>query len=129
MIKALEKIKISDIRLMAVEAAQYAERLIIEDSIFTNTNEGKTFDGQIIEGTGDFTDWFETGQFHKNLKFLESSNIEFISSGEGFEAIKEAFTESNWIAPHARTLDEETLNKLTVYFIDFFKQQIQINAK
>jgi hypothetical protein len=127
--RAFEKIKISDIQLMAVEAAQYAESQIVSDSIEANTNGGKTFMGRDIDEVKPFTDWFETGQFHQNLKFLESSNIEFISSGDGYDAIKAAFKESDWIAPHARTLDEETLDKLTKYFIDFFKQQIQINAK
>jgi hypothetical protein len=126
--RAFEKIKISDIRTMAVEAAQYAEREILNDSKLANLK-GETFDGGQIEGVGRFSDWFDTGEFHSKLKFLESSDIEFISSGEGFEAIKDAFSESNWIAPHARTLSDDTKSKLKKYFIDFFIQQLQINAK
>ena len=126
--RSLAKIKTTDIRVMMIEAAQYAEAQILEDSKQANAK-GLTFSGETIEGVGRFTDWIESGEFHKNLKFLESENIEFFSSGDGFEAIKEAFNESEWIAPHARTLSNATKNKLITYFIDFFKQQIQINNK
>jgi len=126
--RALKKIKTSDIRRMGIEAAQYAESKILEDSKQANAK-GLTFSGETIEGIGQFTDWIDSGEFHKNLKFLENENIEFFSSGDGFDAIKEAFDEFEWIAPHSRTLSDVTKNKLITYFIDFFKQQIQINNK
>jgi len=74
--RALKKIKPSDIREMGIEAAQYAESQIIEDSKQANAK-GLTFSGGTIEGIGQFTDWIESGEFHKNLKFLENENIEF----------------------------------------------------
>jgi hypothetical protein len=126
--RSLKKIKKADILSMMVEAAQYAESQILEDSKQANAR-GLTFSGGAIEGVGRFTDWIDSGEFHKNLKFLESENIEFFSSGDGFEAIKEAFNEFEWIAPHANTLSDATKSKLITYFIDFFKQQIQINNK
>ncbi len=124
--RALSKITISDLKTMAIESAQYLENQIVSDSIEANTS-GKTFMNNDIDEVAPFTDWFETGKFHENLRFLDSNDIEFISSGDGYGAIKMAFKEKEWIAPHARTLDEETLDKLTEFFIDFLKQQIQIN--
>lgn len=122
--KAFTKLTPDKLRELGVAASHFNERQIVSDSIEANTNLGKTFLGYDIDEIKPFTDWFETGQFHKNLKFLEEQNIEFTSSGDGFEAIKMAFKENQWIAPSGRTLDEETLDKITVDFIKLVKQEI-----
>ena len=129
MLRSLQKITPDVIRELGVASCHFNEKQIVSDSIEANTNGGKTFLGYDIDEVKPFTDWFETGEFHENLKFLEEQNIEFTSSGDGFEAIKLAFKENQWIAPSGRTLDEETLNKITIDFIKLLKQQIQLNNK
>ena len=128
MLRSLQKITPDVIREIGVQSVQENESIVVSDAIVANID-GLTFAGNEIADTKPFTDWEETGEFHKNLKFLEEQNIEFTSSGDGFEAIKSAFKENQWIAPSGRTLDEETLNKITVDFIKLLKQQIQLNNK
>ncbi len=123
-IRKLEQVNPAMIREIGVASVHFNERLVVEDSIFANNNGGKTFMNNDIDEQPPFTDWFETGQFHQNLKFLEEQNIEFTSSGDGYEAIKVAFAEREWIAPHARTLDEDTLNRITAEFIALIKQHM-----
>ena len=132
--RALAKLTPDKLRELGVVAVQENEQKVVLDSILTNhpnylTNRetpsaGKTFIGNDIVGTENFSDWDDSYKFHDNLKFLEENNIEFTSTGKGFEAIKANFNEDDWIAPHARTLDEKTIDKITVDFIKLVKQQI-----
>lgn len=108
-IKELERIAdVSVINEAIAKAANEYERAVVEDSISAN-RQGFTFLGNEINKTPPFSDWFETGEFHNNLRFINQKSIEFVSSGDGFIAISETFDKTDYIAPHANTLSPETM--------------------
>ena len=108
-IKELERVaNVSVINEAIAKAANEYERDVVEDSISAN-RQGLTFLGNEIYKTPPFSDWFHTGEFHNNLRFINQKSIEFVSSGDGFMAISEAFDKTDYIAPHAKTLRPETM--------------------
>lgn len=108
-IKELERIaNVSVINEAIAKAANEHERAVVQDSISAN-RQGLTFLGNEIYKTPPFSDWFQTGEFHSNLKFINQKSIEFVSSGDGFMAISEKFDKTDYIAPHANTLSPETM--------------------
>ena len=97
-------------------AANEYESTIVSESIEAN-RAGKTFAGNDIDSINSFTDWYQTGEFHRNLRFIDERNIEFMSSGKGFMAIRSAYDRKDYIAPDKKTLSENTLlnvGKLTL---------------
>lgn len=100
------------IKEIAIQAVQDMEAEVIADSIDANLS-GLTFLGNSISDVKPFTDWNDSGQFHSNLKFLNDSNIEFTSQGEGAEAVFDSFDLKDTIAPHAKTLSDNTKKKIT----------------
>ena len=108
-IKELERVaNVSVINEAIARAANEHERAVVRDSISAN-RQGLTFLGNEIYKKPPFSDWFETGEFHNNLKFINQKSIEFVSSGDGFIAISETFDKADYIAPHANTLNPETM--------------------
>ncbi len=108
-IKELERIaNVSVINEAIAKAANEHERAVVRDSISAN-RQGLTFLGNEIYKKPPFSDWFETGEFHNNLKFINTKSIEFVSYGDGFIAISETFDKADYIAPHANTLSPKTM--------------------
>ena len=108
-IKELERVaNVSVINEAIAKAANEYERAVVQDSIDANMA-GFTFAGNHIDSIYPFTDWFQTGEFHNNLRFINQKSIEFVSSGAGFMAISETFDKTDYIAPHANTLSPETM--------------------
>ena len=108
-IKELERVaNVSVINEAIAKAANEYERAVVADSISANM-EGYTFAGNHIDAIYPFSDWFQTGEFHDNLRFINQKSIEFVSSGAGFMAISETFDKNDYIAPHANTLSPETM--------------------
>ena len=111
-IKELERVaNVSVINSAIAKAANEYERDIVSESIEANL-EGKTFAGNHIDSIRPFGDWFQTGEFHNNLRFINTKSIEFQSSGKGFMAIRGAYDRSDYIAPDKRTLSDETLKEI-----------------
>lgn len=114
--RKLEKLNETAIRKIAIDAVQENSEIVIQDAIVSNI-EGKTFAGNEINKTPPFTDWEETGEFHDNLKFANSNDIEFTSLGDGAEAIFNTFPENDTLAPTAKILSSEAKRNLKQSFI------------
>ena len=114
--RRMQKIDQTAIRVLGVVSVQENESSVVSDSLGANAF-GQTFSGSSIAKVRPFSDWYETGEFADNLKFASETDINFTSSGEGAMAIFSAFEYSETIAPHARTLSAETLNKIKQSFI------------
>ena len=123
-IKELERVaNVSVINEAIAKAANEYERDIVSESIEANL-EGKTFAGNHIDSIRPFGDWFETGEFHNNLRFINQKSIEFVSSGDGFMAISEAFDKTDYIAPHAKTLSAETMADIKETMIEILFEKL-----
>jgi len=138
MLRSLQKITPEVIREIGVKSVHQNEKKVVLDSILenhpnylTNRNtpsDGNTFLGNNIIDTrkgGNFTDWDDSGEYHDNLKFLEEQNIEFTSTGKGYEAIKANFSEDDYIAPTAKVLSSETMNAIKSDFINNIKNKLK----
>jgi len=112
------------LRALGVNAVQQNSEVVISDAIVANA-EGLTFAGNKISGYPPFSDWEETGEFHENLKFYDSKNIEFSSRGDGFESITNVFPENDTIAPSAKILDQSTITAIRADFINNIKQNFK----
>jgi DNA topoisomerase VI subunit B len=97
---------------------------VFRDMFWAN-NSGLTFNGEQISKP--FSDWVETGEFRENLHYATKNDIELESNGDGFEAIKEAFSKKDWIAPTAKILTPETKSNLRKSFIQKLKALWQTN--
>lgn len=114
--RKIEKLNEPIIRKVMIDSVHVNSEIVIQDAITANF-EGKTFAGNEIKKYPPFKDWFETGEFHDNLKFANDNDIEFASRGEGMEAIFETFPEKDTIAPTAKILSEEAKKDIKVSFI------------
>jgi len=110
--RKLSKVTEDTIRSIGVEAVHENADIVISDAIVSNA-EGLTFAGKQINEIAPFKDWEETGQFHDNLKFRDKTDIEFTSRGDGFEAISDAFSFEDTIAPTAKILSQEAKDDIT----------------
>lgn len=124
--RKLEKITPEVISKIAIESVHKNSEIVIQDAITSNI-EGKTFAGNDIKEYPPFKDWEETGEFHYNLKFASSNDIEFVSSGPGAEAIFETFPQIDTIAPTAKILSGEAIKDIKVSFIQKIKALWQTN--
>lgn len=127
-IRGLQKINEATIRAYGVGSVQLHQSKIITDLGDANAR-GKTFAGNNIAGVGRFSDWYETGEFFDKLRFADTENIDLTSNGDGFEAIQGSYSESEYIAPTAKVLSENTLKQMKSDFIYSIKQTIQTEAK
>jgi hypothetical protein len=118
--RRLEKINPDVIRKIAIESVHANSDIVIQDAITENI-EGKTFAGNPIKEYPPFKDWEETGEFHDHLKFFNSDDIEFVSSGDGAEAIFERFPQKDTIAPTAKILSSEAISNIKKSFIQKLK--------
>ena len=105
------------------KAANEYESSIVDESIDANL-EGKTFNGLDIDSINPFTDWFDSGEFHRNLRFIDERNIEFTSSGKGFDAIRSAFDRSDYIAPSKATLSQNTMDNIEKLMYDLLFEKL-----
>lgn len=116
MYRKFEKIDENAIRTIGIESVLENSEIVIQDAITENL-EGKTFAGNPIKNYPPFSDWEETGEFHDNLKFSGSNDIDFTSSGPGAEAVFQTFPELDTIAPTAKILSSEAIKDIKVSFI------------
>jgi hypothetical protein len=123
-IKELERVaNVSVINEAIAKAANEHERAVVRDSISAN-RQGLTFLGNEIYKTPPFSDWFETGEFHNNLRFINQKSIEFVSSGDGFAAIRSAFDRSDYIAPSKATLSQNTMDNIEKLMYDLLFEKL-----
>jgi len=121
--KAFEKLTPTIVREIGVEAMHRNEIIVLVDSIDANLK-GLTFAGNQID-IAPFTDWDETGEFHNNLEFQSEEDINFQSSGQGAEAVFSVFSYNDTIAPSAKIMSTEAINKVTQSFIQILKDKIK----
>lgn len=133
--RAIEKITPDVIREIGVQSVQenaaktgnydfdVTDNQTVFNDMFRNNNIGLTFAGNKIAGVGKFSDWVETGEFRKNLQFIDEKDIELVSWGDGFDAITGGYSETNWIAPSAKILEKETMQKIKQSFIKILKEK------
>jgi hypothetical protein len=108
---------------IGVKAVQQNGDQVIKDAIDANL-QGLTFAGNPIDEVKPFNDWFETGEFHSNLTFLNTNDIQFTSRGDGFAAIEQAFSPDDTIAPAAVILQTSTIQAVKRSFINILTQRI-----
>jgi hypothetical protein len=108
---------------IGVKAVQQNGDQVIKDAIDANL-QGLTFAGNPIDEVKPFNDWFETGEFHNNLTFLNTNDIQFTSKGDGFAAIEQAFNPDDTIAPSAVILQDTTMQAIKQSFINILMQTI-----
>lgn len=116
MYRKFEKLDENMIRSIGIESVLENSEIVIQDAITSNI-EGRTFAGNEIKAYPPFKDWEETGEFHDNLKFSGSNDIDFTSSGPGAEAVFQTFPELDTIAPTAKILSSEAIKDIKVSFI------------
>lgn len=121
--RQLEKITIDVVREIGVQSVQKNESVVVSDAIVANI-EGLTFAGNKIDEFPPFTDWEETGEFHDNLKFYDSKDIEFTSKGDGYKSISTIFPFDDTIAPTAKILDQSTLLDIKKSFIQILQAKL-----
>jgi hypothetical protein len=108
---------------IGVKAVQQNSEQVIKDAIDANL-QGLTFAGNPIAEVKPFNDWFETGEFHNNLSFLNTNDIQFTSKGDGFAAIEQAFDPEDTIAPSAVILQEETMQSIQQSFMNLLNEKL-----
>jgi hypothetical protein len=123
-LRAFETLTPEKLEELAVQSVVKNEEQVISDSIVANAD-GFTFSGSRIDNNPPFTDWEETGEFHRNLKFRDKSDIEFYSTGKGAESIFAVFDENETIAPSAAILDASTISVIKNDFINNIKAEIK----
>ena len=114
--RKIEKLDEPMIIKAMIEAVHVNSDIVIQDAIASNF-EGQTFAGNPIKEYPPFSDWFDTGEFHDNLKFANKNDIEFSSRGEGMEVIFEVFPENDTIAPTAKILSGGAIKDIKASFI------------
>ena len=133
MIKNFEQLNIGKVRELAVSAVHengaesyntdFSDGFVGDDGnvfsdMFRANNEGLTFAGNRIKGKGQFDDWVESGEFRSRMRFISEDDIQVISMGDGFNAIEEAYNETDYIAPSSKILSGQTVEKLRQLFIN-----------
>jgi len=124
MIRRLEKLTDDKIRELAVKSVHENADVVISDAIVANA-EGLTFAGNKIAEFAPFSDWEESGDFHRHLKFRDEKDIEFTSNGDGAESIFQVFPEYDTIAPTAKILDSSTLSELQQSLVNNIENEIK----
>ena len=132
--RGLKKIDVANLAVYSVHVnAPKKSDALSEGDVFSDlfraNNRGITFSGGRIRGVGEFNDWIETGEFRENLQFIDGSDIELVSWGDGSDAIEASYAEENWIAPTAKVLSEKTMSNIRQSFIKILKEQIKYEAK
>lgn len=115
--RKLAKVNEDMIRKIGIESVHVNKDVVISDAIVSNA-EGLTFGGNQINETPPFKDWEETGEFHDNLRFRDTDDIEFTSRGDGFEAIFDTFEFEDIAGPTAQILSNEAKNDIQKTFIE-----------
>lgn len=134
-LRGLKKIDIANLAVYSVHVNAPKSNDIIqkENTVFSDlfraNNRGLTFSGGKIRGVGEFNDWIESGEFRENLQFIDGSDIELVSWGDGSDAIEASYAEENWIAPTAKVLSEKTIENIRKSFIKILNEQIKSEAK
>lgn len=124
MYMAYEKLTDDKIKSLAIASVQENSDVVISDSIVANA-EGLTFAGNKINSKPPFSDWEQTGEFHENLTFRSTDDIEFTSRGKGAESIFDVFDDNDTIAPSAKILDKSTIENIKNTFIEKIKNSIR----
>ena len=122
--RALSKLTDSKLNELAVNSVVKNESQVISDLIVANTD-GLTFAGNQIDDVAPFSDWEESGEFHRNLRFLNDKDIELTSNGAGAESIFQNFDDSDTIAPSSKALDESTLSEIKKDFINSINNELK----
>ena len=122
--RKLEVIDLATIRAYGVGAVLLNQSKIINDLGDANAR-GKTFAGNEIAGVGKFSDWYETGEFFDKLRFADTDDIDLTSNGDGFDAIRESYSESDYIAPSAEVLSTQTMSAISTDFIQNIKNKLK----
>lgn len=112
------------IRAFGVGSVQLNQQKVINDLGDAN-NRGLTFSGDDIAEVGRFSDWIESGQFRDSLRFADPDNIDLTSTGDGFDAIRSAYSESDYIAPTATVLSESTISAIKKDFINSINNEMK----
>lgn len=120
----LEAIDLATIRAYGVGSVLLNQAKIINDLGDANAR-GKTFAGNEIAGVGQFSDWYETGEFFNKLRFADTEDIDLTSNGDGFEAIQASYSESDYIAPSAEVLSLQTMAAIKSDFIYNIKNKLK----
>jgi len=124
MILALTKITPAKIRDLGIGAVHLHGQKTVND--LTDANDrGLTFSGDNISEVGRFSDWIQTGEFRDKLRFADTENIDLTSGGDGFDAIRAAYSEADYIAPTAAVLSENTMSKIKADFINNIINEIK----
>lgn len=122
--RKLETIDLATIRAYGVGSVLLNQSKVIDDLGDANAR-GKTFAGNDIAGVGKFSDWYETGEFFDKLRFADIDDIDLTSNGDGFEAIQEAYSENDYIAPSAEVLSAQTMEAINADFIQNIKNKLK----
>jgi hypothetical protein len=124
MIRAYEKITPTKIRDLGIGAVQLHQQKVVNDLGDAN-DRGLTFSGDNISDVPKFSDWIESGEFRDKLRFEDTENIDLTSGGDGFDAIRAAYSEADYIAPTAAVLSENTMQKIKADFINNIINEIK----
>lgn len=122
--RKLEAVTIDVVRAYGVGAVLLNQSKIINDLGDANAR-GKTFAGNEIAGVGRFSDWIDSGEFRDKLRFADTENIDLTSNGDGFDAIRESYSESDYIAPSAEVLSLQTMTAIKADFIQNIKNKLK----
>jgi hypothetical protein len=112
------------IRAFGVESMQLNQQKVINDLGDAN-NRGLTFSGDRIDEVPKFSDWIESGQFRDSLRFADTDNIDLTSQGDGFDAIRSAYSESDYITPTAAILSTNTISAIKKDFINSINNEMK----
>jgi len=122
--RRMERLNQTKLRELAVSSVLLHQQKTINDLSDAN-NIGLTFSGDRIDDVPKFSDWIETGEFRDSLRFADTEDIDLTSSGDGFEAIKANYSESDYIAPTAKVLSENTMKAIKADFINNIQNEIK----
>ena len=122
--RTLSKLTESKLNELAVNSVVKNESQVISDLIVSNAD-GLTFAGNQIDDVAPFTDWEESGDFHRNLRFLNDKDIELTSNGAGAESVFQNFSDEDTIAPSAKVLDKSTIDEIKKDFINGINNTIK----
>jgi hypothetical protein len=122
--RKLEAVTIDVVRAYGVGAVLLNQSKILDD-LATANDRGRTFAGNDIAVVGRFSDWIDSGEFRDKLRFADTDDIDLTSNGDGFEAIQEAYSENDYIAPSAEVLSTQTMAAINADFIQNIKNKLK----